>query len=249
MSAAPPGGVDQVPFGAEHVGAARASRSGSRSLIAGIAANADDGSHPGRDDRGELDVRVRPAARARHPVHRARSTASARSGRRSPRSRTARRLLAREDDASASASGLVTGVRSRSSGRSSSRASCSPATDARSRSTRGWPRRSPAYVARRRRSRWPLGIGVGAITRNPALGITAVLIDMFVLESLVTVFVSEDLGSVLPFSGLVRGDSRAPGRRPLAVVRRWLVYVAGRRAAPDRRLIVERRTLGAASES
>ena len=46
----------------------------------------------------------------------------------------------------------------------------------------------------------PLGIGVGAITRNPALGITAVLLDMFVLESLVTVFVSEDVGSVLPFT-------------------------------------------------
>jgi ABC-2 type transport system permease protein len=45
-----------------------------------------------------------------------------------------------------------------------------------------------------------LGIGVGAVTRNPALGITAVLLDMFVLESLVTVFVSEDLGSVLPFT-------------------------------------------------
>ena len=44
------------------------------------------------------------------------------------------------------------------------------------------------------------GIGVGAITRNPALGITAVLLDMFVLESLVTVFVSEDVGSVLPFT-------------------------------------------------
>ena len=44
-----------------------------------------------------------------------------------------------------------------------------------------------------------LGIAVGSITRNSALGITAVLLDMFVLESLVTVFASEGLGSVLPF--------------------------------------------------
>ncbi len=44
-----------------------------------------------------------------------------------------------------------------------------------------------------------MGIGVGAITRNSALGITAVLLDMFVLESLITIFVSEDIGSALPF--------------------------------------------------
>lgn len=75
-----------------------------------------------------------------------------------------------------------------------------------------------------------LGIGVGAITRNPALGIAAVLIDMFVLESLVTVFVSEDLGSVLPFSASfaalpgIGGDTLlSPWFVALAVYAAWAV--------------------------
>jgi ABC-2 type transport system permease protein len=88
-----------------------------------------------------------------------------------------------------------------------------------------------------------LGIGVGAITRNPALGIAAVLIDMFVLESLVTVFVSEDLGSVLPFSASfaavpgVGGDTLlTPWSVALAVYAAWaigLLLIGG--------IIVERR--------
>lgn len=69
-----------------------------------------------------------------------------------------------------------------------------------------------------------LGIGVGAITRNPALGITAVLLDMFVIESLVTIFVSEDLGSVLPFTSsfaaLPTAGSSSSGLSP------WFVAVA-----------------------
>lgn len=67
-----------------------------------------------------------------------------------------------------------------------------------------------------------LGIGVGAITRNPALGITAVLLDMFVLESLVTVFVSEGLGSVLPFTASFSAIPGQPGRSGLSS---WYVAV------------------------
>jgi ABC-2 type transport system permease protein len=72
-----------------------------------------------------------------------------------------------------------------------------------------------------------LGIGVGAITRNPAFGIAAVLIDMFVLESLVSVFVSDDIGSVLPFSA---SFASVPGMGGGSLLSPWfvalLVYVA-----------------------
>ena len=50
--------------------------------------------------------------------------------------------------------------------------SCSRARTARSRSTPGWPRRSRRTWSWPR-SRWSLGIGIGAVTRNPALGIAA----------------------------------------------------------------------------
>ncbi|MGZ8734005.1 MAG: ABC transporter permease [Acidimicrobiia bacterium] len=72
-----------------------------------------------------------------------------------------------------------------------------------------------------------LGIGVGAITRNSALGITAVLVEMFVVESLVTVFVSEDLGSVLPFTAsfaAIPENSGGSGLSPWFVA--VLVYAA-----------------------
>jgi ABC-2 type transport system permease protein len=71
------------------------------------------------------------------------------------------------------------------------------------------------------------GIGVGAITRNSALGITAVLVEMFVVESLVTVFVSEDLGSVLPFTASLAAipeNSGGSGLSPWFVA--VLVYAA-----------------------
>jgi ABC-2 type transport system permease protein len=72
-----------------------------------------------------------------------------------------------------------------------------------------------------------VGIAIGCITRNPALGITAALIDMFVLESLVTVFVSEDVGSVLPFS---TAFAAVPGNSGSTLVSPWslalVVYAA-----------------------
>jgi ABC-2 type transport system permease protein len=67
------------------------------------------------------------------------------------------------------------------------------------------------------------GIGIGAITRNPALGIAAALIDMFVLESLVFVFVSEDLGSVLPFSA---SFAAMPGAGTDTFLSPWFVALA-----------------------
>ena len=75
-----------------------------------------------------------------------------------------------------------------------------------------------------------VGIGIGCITRNPALGITAALLDMFVLESLVTAFVSEDLGSALPFSAAFAAvpsssgsDALSPWYLALLVYAAWAV--------------------------
>lgn len=77
------------------------------------------------------------------------------------------------------------------------------------------------------------GLGVGALTRSSALGITAVLLLMFVAENLVTVFVSEDMGSVLPFTAAfaaIPTSSMSNGIDPwwlaLAVFAGWSVLVA-----------------------
>jgi ABC-2 type transport system permease protein len=46
------------------------------------------------------------------------------------------------------------------------------------------------------------GIGVGAITRNPAFGIAVVLVVLFVLEPLIPVLTIEELAPWLPFTAL-----------------------------------------------
>jgi ABC-2 type transport system permease protein len=75
-----------------------------------------------------------------------------------------------------------------------------------------------------------LGIGVGAVTRNPAVGIAILLIEMLLLESLVAVFVSEDISSVLPFNaafsaipGLETSTSLSPWGVALTVYAAWAV--------------------------